>query len=253
MHKAARNRGNEVSCPRESVQNDAVDKPAVAAKHWGTPITWTVCAEWARIQNYHRKISLRSFKMSGYLWIVGAEPWECRTASLWDDESKAPSQVLSRAGSSNPLWTCLFACSWQSPLPSPAQHRILGGTALPQPCRRSSHRHQSRASTSRGRWGQEMGENTWLLLYLLHRFEQPPITITSLPKTRQTLKRSPPKGWISEGGLEMSISAWWAQDTPTVALQGLQEAELVFITICRNEICISCKKLLCLNGTAEEK
>lgn len=228
----------------ESVQNDAIDKPAVAAKHWGTTITWTVCAEWARTQNYHSKISPRSFKTSRWLWTVGAEPWEGRTASLWD-ESNEPSQVLSRARSSSPLWTHLFPSSWKSPLPSSAQQSILGGTAPPQLCRRQGQVQAERDGVRK--W-----EKTLLLSSLL-RIELPPITIKGLPKTRQTLKRSPPKCQISEGRLKVSVRAWWAQDAPAVALQGLQEAALVFITICRNENRISCKKLLCLNGTAEEK
>lgn len=118
----------------ESVQNAAIDKLAVAAKHWGAPITWIVCAEWTRTQNYHSKISLTSCRKSGCLWALGAEPWECRTASLWD-ESSAPSPVLSRARSSNPLWICLFPCSWQPcALFCPAQH--FGRRSPPQLCRR---------------------------------------------------------------------------------------------------------------------
>lgn len=91
----------------------------MAAKHWGTPITWTVCAEWSRTPNYHSKNSLRSFKTSGCLLSLGAEPW---------------SAELPLFGMMNPMhlpkcWAGLGAAVLCEPASSQAADRALLGSA----------------------------------------------------------------------------------------------------------------------------
>lgn len=156
MHKAARNKGNEVSCPRECTKwcyrQTSCGSKALGNTYHLNCVCRMIKDSKLPQQKFPKILQDKRMPLEFGCWTL-----ERRTASLWDDESNAPSQVLSRAGSSSPLWTCLFPSSWQSPLGLStefweAQHQ-------PSCAEGSSHRHQSRASTSRGRWAQGMGEN----------------------------------------------------------------------------------------------
>lgn len=229
MHKAARNKGNEVSCPRE-------------------PTKWcyrqTCCGSKALGNTYHLNCVCRMSKDSKLpqqnipenfqdkwvpldfgCWALGMQ--NCLSLGWIQCTFPSPEQGWEQQSFVN-LSLAMQLTALCPLVPSTA---FLGGTAPPQLCRGQL----SQAGTNRGtRWGQAVGEKhvkCCLLLSSSLRIEQPFIIIESLPKTRQTLKRNPRKGWISEGRLKMSISAWWLQ---ALAFQGFQAAVLVFISICRN-------------------
>lgn len=207
----------------ESVQNDAIDKLAVAVKHWGNTYHFNCVCRMSKDSKSPQQKSPKIFQDKGMPLEFGCWALACRTASLWDEECKAPSQELSRAGSSSALRTCLFPSSWQSPLPSSAQHRVLGGTA---PAPTDTRAGQAQAA---GAGLREWEKTVTFALFTTQNWAAPHHHKKFAQNKANTEKNPTQK--ISESRLKMNISAWWVQDAPALALQGLQEAAVLFLPL----------------------